>query len=455
MSGYTSNFAGNVLSKLAPSSNRQNACPVNNAPRDGVHDGLEQYACSNRTPAPASRSNAGVLTTGSPAAPVCAQDMSSAMQIKTFGRPAPTSGPAPNATGATAPTASATAPATTRRMMHAQPRFIFSPSFVNKLVNISPAAYIGRQSFPTSRSRRHLMPHPHPPIRIPKSALRNGFTLVELLVVIGIIAVLIGVLLPALNKARAQANTVKCLSNLKQIGQGFQLYANDYRGAICPAFIDDVGNGATSGMESYATLLMGLKYVPAPKQATFNDQGSVGDSVFRCPDGTEKKHEFNPGAGVNDDATSKTDDRNCWFWRRQSTMLNTRLMVDTWYGANGNQGGNAANVAGFTKDQSKWPMRRFVQRPNKVIVAPAAKFGGIKRPADTALLYDGVRMHDLKTNRISARHNRKRLTNFLMADGHATSLESKSLPDLTEAQFGGTDLSVFATTPYPRWRLDQ
>ena len=62
----------------------------------------------------------------------------------------------------------------------------------------------------------------------------GGFSLIELMVVIGIIAILLALLMPALQRARQQAKSVQCKSNLRQIGMALQIYSNDWKGWIFP-----------------------------------------------------------------------------------------------------------------------------------------------------------------------------------------------------------------------------
>lgn len=75
-------------------------------------------------------------------------------------------------------------------------------------------------------------PREFPPLVAVRAGRARGFTLVELLIVIGIIVVLVAILIPVLGKARASSQSVACLSNLRQIMMGFHLYAGDNQGRL-------------------------------------------------------------------------------------------------------------------------------------------------------------------------------------------------------------------------------
>ncbi len=281
---------------------------------------------------------------------------------------------------------------------------------------------------------------------------RHAFTLVELLVVIGIIAVLVAMLLPVLGKAKAAAQTIECANNLRQLGIADSQYVNLTRGWHFPGYWGARGNTSGSGMlaYNYNRTFPGMyefRKSMAQPMIPQEDVANKGNIIFNyvtdacyCPGAWYFDYSYyaplnahvrpmHYSYGINVEGV----DTDSHLWLRQSLDLVLAPQADWKLNDPPASAHEYGSFAGYRAAQVKRPAEKLFMCDALWI---NVNMHGVSNKADSIRGYEGNydivhESHDVKTNGIDIyrstawRHSNNNYANVLFFDGHV-SLTHKS-----------------------------
>jgi prepilin-type N-terminal cleavage/methylation domain-containing protein/prepilin-type processing-associated H-X9-DG protein len=275
--------------------------------------------------------------------------------------------------------------------------------------------------------------------------LKKAFTLVELLVVVGILTVLLGLLIPAIGSARRSSASTTCLANLRQIGTAFTSYITDSDGYLPPAGVNEDGdvpipvNGvAHPPIDLWPFILMARDFLPT-HNADATPPESTLSSIFICPADDVAAAGLSNGSSTDFRDASRFGSRLVRGSTPSTADPTLNWFIELSYGVNGSRGNRDPNLTFPVASQ----IALLHSRPRTGIftmslpIAPR-RISEIRQPADMVLLFDGYGIDtwgneatniDPKIrdagNRIVGRHGKpiagdklSGKVNMLLLDGH-------------------------------------
>jgi prepilin-type N-terminal cleavage/methylation domain-containing protein len=251
---------------------------------------------------------------------------------------------------------------------------------------------------------------------------RRAFTLVELLVVISIIALLISILLPAVNRATAVARSTVCQANLNGMYKTVLMYADDYRQAIPYMDTPDAAEGdrAWIGVLAENGYLEAERYDRGDAWSETSAIVARGHTIVTCPEAELERAAVSQwGDSAAPPATrASIQGQKVWPWEYQ-TDDDEQIFYFAAYGING-------ETFYTTGSSKRAPFIRY--HDDNAGETPPTLMTEIERPLDLAMFFDGSWAWNRNLNRITTPHIDFTKTNIVTFGGRMISTEGDQLP---------------------------